>query len=173
MRLSLAFAFLTLLTYRNVGADVNEWGQESYPIDSSWAIQSNQLSTTHFGVDKQALHDNFMQKCHEAVKSDGMVCDDESRIKINSQQPMAMRVRTLSCCYSSLVLAPFHSRMVDLLVASLSKPRITHGWDSKRFVHHIMSIVHCESSGNKITNMKRTKRPDTVSIITSGMRHQP
>lgn len=50
---SAAVSVLLLLLLTLVSADLNELGQESYDIDSSWAIHSPQLADT-FG-DKQAL----------------------------------------------------------------------------------------------------------------------
>jgi hypothetical protein len=100
MRLSLfSVCLLALLCIAN--ADVNEAGQETYPIDSSWAIMSATLADT-FG-DKQALYDSFLKGCNEALQENndtrGSYCDDEYRLKSNSEQPVGMRVscaRTLT-----------------------------------------------------------------------------
>jgi hypothetical protein len=82
-------AFLSITS-----AEVHEVGQEAYPIDSSWAIMSATLADT-FG-DKQALYDSFLKGCNEALQErddmHGSNCDDKSRIKMNSEQPVGMRV---------------------------------------------------------------------------------
>jgi hypothetical protein len=67
------------------GAEVNELGQESYPIDSSWAIKSDKLAST-FG-DKQKLYDDYMAGCREMAGEKKWACDDSYRIQMNRDQP--------------------------------------------------------------------------------------
>jgi prolyl 4-hydroxylase len=87
MKRSFFFPVVTWLAL--IRADVNELRNETYPIDSSWAIKSNKLSDT-FG-NKQELYDDFMNKCI-AASTDFLCQDDEDyRLKINSEQPIAMR----------------------------------------------------------------------------------
>jgi len=87
--MSVVSALLLLLTVA-VTADLNEIGQKSYDIDSSWAIHSSNLADT-FG-DKQALYDDFMEGCRAAVPdSDAASCNDKYRINMNTNQPAGMR----------------------------------------------------------------------------------
>jgi hypothetical protein len=85
---------------------VNELGQETYPIDSSWAIQSANLSNT-FG-DTQALYDSYIQGClkvfEEQADHGGWSCNDDPRIKMNKNQPVGMRVR---CIHTFPSACPF------------------------------------------------------------------
>lgn len=82
-----AAALLSLACY----ADVNELGQETYDIDSSWAIQSNTLAQT-FGESKQKLYDDYLQGCREAIEANHSgYCGDEGRLNMNIHQPMSMR----------------------------------------------------------------------------------
>jgi hypothetical protein len=67
------------------GAEVNELGQESYHIDSSWAITSDKLAST-FG-DKQKLYDDYMAGCREMAGEKKWACDDSYRIQMNRDQP--------------------------------------------------------------------------------------
>lgn len=86
--------FVLVLVSVAVAADVNELGQECYDIDSSWAIKSKNLSDT-FG-NKQALYDDFIEGCNEAVPENKRYnCRDDFRIKMNSDQPAGMRVRSI------------------------------------------------------------------------------
>jgi hypothetical protein len=91
--MSLSLFFLSLLLVA-VSADLNELGQESYDIDSSWAIHSTHLADT-FG-DKQSLYNDFMQGCRSSIpESDTSSCYDEYRIHMNVNQPSGMRVSIL------------------------------------------------------------------------------
>lgn len=55
-------ALLLLMLLQLVTAEVNELGQESYDIDSSWAIHSTKLADT-FGDAKQALCTFVIRDC--------------------------------------------------------------------------------------------------------------
>jgi hypothetical protein len=82
---------LLLLLVATAAAEVNELGQESYDIDSSWAIHSTKLKDT-FG-DKQRLYDDFMNGCRASIpEGDASSCNDEYRINMNVHQPPGMRV---------------------------------------------------------------------------------
>jgi prolyl 4-hydroxylase len=91
---------LLLLLVATAAADVNELGQESYDIDSSWAIHSTKLKDT-FG-DKQRLYDDFMNGCRASIpEGDASSCNDEFRINMNVNQPAGMRV----CIYMERVFS--------------------------------------------------------------------
>jgi hypothetical protein len=120
MRLSLlSMCLLALLSITN--ADVNEAGQETYPIDSSWAITSANL-TDAFG-DKQALYDTFMKKCDEALQKQdedgGWDCSDETRIGMNFKQPKGMRVSCTRMYIDSRVCPLYRSNASSYLSSYL------------------------------------------------------
>ena len=90
--MSLLYFFLLLLLLAVAVAEVNELGQESYDIDSSWAIQSATLADT-FGPSKHNLYKDFMDGCRAAVPAnDHASCNDDFRINMNTYQPRGMRV---------------------------------------------------------------------------------
>jgi prolyl 4-hydroxylase len=88
--MSAVVSALLLLLAVAVAAEVNEMGQESYDIDSSWAIHSTKLADT-FG-NKQALYDEYMDGCRAAVpETDLASCNDDYRVNMNLHQPSSMR----------------------------------------------------------------------------------
>jgi hypothetical protein len=115
-------SLLLLLLVATAAADVNELGQESYDIDSSWAIHSTKLKDT-FG-DKQRLYDDFMNGCRASIpEGDASSCNDEFRINMNVNQPAGMRV----CIYIVRVFSFDWGKLTFLLVPPFSTELYSFG----------------------------------------------
>eukprot|EP00546_Thalassionema_frauenfeldii_P021639 CAMPEP_0178903282 /NCGR_PEP_ID=MMETSP0786-20121207/5073_1 /TAXON_ID=186022 /ORGANISM="Thalassionema frauenfeldii, Strain CCMP 1798" /LENGTH=418 /DNA_ID=CAMNT_0020574641 /DNA_START=18 /DNA_END=1271 /DNA_ORIENTATION=- len=85
------FLAVAIIVKASSSTTVNEFGQETYGHDVSWAIRSKEI---RWGS-TQSLYDNFMDECREAAgsKKAPYVCDEgeDFRIEMNTYQPMSMR----------------------------------------------------------------------------------
>jgi prolyl 4-hydroxylase len=85
--------FSCLLLIHSCASELNSLGQETYSMDSSWAIKSPQL--TDVLGNKQQIYDTFIEGCRQAAGQENALamCDDneENRIEMNNFQPMSMR----------------------------------------------------------------------------------